>query len=197
MVGAVGGHDLPGRGTDGVAGQLAHQALAQARVAQAVAIAEQVASAAAHRLPGEFVEAHVLQPGHRRKTFTQRRQPGFANELLTHHPDGVHCPGVRRRLIHFGGLHLRTHEKALAVARLHQPLGGEDLVSGYHRILRMPVQAHVFAQRWQAIADLQPPSTDLLLNRIGDLLGESDTGHRRAPGLSGVQSGYCWAKLYL
>ncbi|MNT94339.1 hypothetical protein D3C72_2359990 [compost metagenome] len=72
MVGAVGGDDLPGAGGDRIAGQLLHQVLAQAGVAQPVAIAEQRGHPGAHDLPGELVQAHILQPFDRGEALPQR-----------------------------------------------------------------------------------------------------------------------------
>ncbi len=76
MVGPMGGDDLPGRGANRIARQLLYQVLAQAGIAQAVAIAKQGADAGAHDLPGEFVQPHVHQPVHWRKPSPSGEWPG-------------------------------------------------------------------------------------------------------------------------
>ena len=146
MVGAMGGDDLAGAGGDRITGQFLRQMLAQAGIAQAVAVAKQRVDLGAHDLAGELVQAHVHQPFHRREAFTERRMPRFTDELLAHQPDGVHRSRIGLRFVRFAvvGAAL-TDKKALAMARFDQPLGGQGLIGIDHGIFRMTEQAHAFA----------------------------------------------------
>lgn len=95
----MGQHQLARRGLQAEVTQLAHQAVAQRRIAVAAAVAEQRSQPRAHHLLVVAVQPHVGQPFHGRKAVAHAHAVGLGLELLAHQPDDIHGAAQLARVL--------------------------------------------------------------------------------------------------
>ena len=183
LVGAVGQHDLLRVGVDAHVRQAPHEAVAQRRIAQPVAVAEQRAQPAARHLVVRAVQPRPGQPFGRWEGVAHRQLPRLVAQLHAHEPDDVHGPAPRRvvgALAALVGLvHGLLDEEARAAPGLHQPPGHQQLEGRDHRVLAVAARRRDLAQRGQLVAAAVHAVADLPVQRIrqGDEQGRGRGAH--------------------
>ncbi len=146
-------HDLARPHAYAKVAQLSHQVLPERRVAKPAAVPEERADAGAHDFLVIFVQPHVGQPFHRRKTVAHRQRAGLGLQLLAHEPDNVHCPAQGVGFLAAPALGLSQYVITGTASRLDQTTGHQDFERGDHGVLGVLVQLGQLAQGRQLFTD--------------------------------------------